>query len=85
MKKVIKLTENDLERIVKRVLNEQPKPPGPDIKKDSTPNTSLNFSQMKEVTTYNGCSVQKHHKNILRVNCPKDNIFFDAKLEGNRL
>lgn len=77
MKKTIKLTENDLTSLVKKIINEQ-KP------KESVKDTRKNFSQMVELKSYSGCIVQKHHGNTLRVNCPNstidDGIFFDVKV-----
>ena len=76
MKKTIKLTESDLTRLVKQIINEQnPK----EVVKDSR----KNFSQMKNLEMYKGCIVQKNG-NTLRVNCPESTIdtgvFFDAKI-----
>ena len=76
MKKVTRLTESELVRLVKRVIKEQePK----EVVKDSR----KNFSQMKNLEIYKGCTVQKIY-NTLRVNCPESTIdtgvFFDAKI-----
>ena len=78
MKKVIRLTESDLTRIIKNVLNEQPI----GSEKKSLPETRLNFNQIEENKLYDGCLVQKHHKTSLRVNCPKANVFFDVKISN---
>jgi hypothetical protein len=75
MKKIVRLTESDLIRIVKNVLNEQPI----GSEKKSLPDTRMNFNQIKEMELYNGCLVQKRNK-TLRVNCPDKNVFFDVKI-----
>jgi hypothetical protein len=75
MKKIVRLTESDLMRIVKNVLNEQPVE-----KKSPLPETRLNFNQIEENKLYDGCFVQKHHRTSLRVNCPNANVFFDVKI-----
>ncbi len=77
MKKTVRLTESDLIRLVKNVLNEQPI--GSE-KKSPLPDKRLYFHQIEENKTYDGCSVQKHHRTSLRVNCPDSNVFFDVKI-----
>ena len=74
MKKTVKLTESDLMRIVKQVLNEQP------MKDKKSPDTRLNFKQINDYTMYDGCTIQKRPKNTLRVNCRAANVFFDVKI-----